>query len=216
MADLLDLQYERPRAASGSSPARSAAKHTLDVLASLGLLLFLAPLLVLVAIAVRLDSRGPILFRQQRSGLRGEPFAIFKFRSMYVHDADHSVRQAVRGDPRITRTGAFLRKTSIDELPQLLNVLRGDMSLVGPRPHALAHDRRFQQVARNYEVRFQARPGITGLAQVNGSRGEVVNDEQIVQRSDFDNLYVQNWSLRLDVLIMLRTAWVMLGDKNAY
>ena len=183
----------------------SRGKRCLDVAVAGALLVFLLPILLIIALAIKLDTPGPILFRQKRGGLRGAPFVVFKLRSMTVaEDGDHIV-QAKRQDPRVTRIGGFLRRTSLDELPQLLNVLRGDMSLVGPRPHALAHDRRFQSLVPSYYRRFEVKPGITGLAQIRGFRGEIQTLDQLDQRTTCDIEYVENWSLAADILVLFAT-----------
>ncbi len=200
-----------------AAPARSASKSALDILVAALALLFLAPLLLVCALAVKLDSPGPVLFRQRRSGLNGRVFQILKFRTMRVSEDGDDVRQARKDDDRVTRVGAFLRRTSIDELPQLWNVLKGDMSMIGPRPHALAHDARFGALVPTYRGRFRAKPGLTGLAQVRGHRGEVRELSEMTARVDSDNDYVENWSLLLDLRIALATVALLLGrDPNAY
>ena len=193
----------------------SIRKRWLDFTFAALVLLLLAPLFVLVAAAIKIESKGPVFFRQQRTGLGGQAFIILKFRSMRLHQDQH-VTQATRHDARITRVGAFIRALSIDELPQLLNVLRGDMSLVGPRPHALAHDARWSLVVPEYRQRFRARPGLTGYAQVRGRRGEVSCIEDIAARVDDDNTYIEHWSLLLDFKIVLHTIPLIFGDPNAY
>jgi putative colanic acid biosynthesis UDP-glucose lipid carrier transferase len=200
----------------GRSAARSCAKRTLDLVVAWAALTLLAPLLLLVAIAIKLESRGPVLFRQRRSGLRGKPFSILKFRSMGVLEDASDLQQATRHDSRITRVGAVIRALSIDELPQLLNIVKGDMSLVGPRPHALGHDEVWARSVPGYASRFRARPGLTGYAQVQGLRGEVRELEQIAARVEADNHYVENWSLRFDLSIMLRTIPLLFNDPRAY
>jgi exopolysaccharide biosynthesis polyprenyl glycosylphosphotransferase len=183
-------------------------KHIFDViLAVLGLLL-LSPLLLLVALSVRFDSKGPVIFKQTRTGLRGKQFQIYKFRTMCVLENGPMVQQVVRGDKRVTRVGRWLRRTSIDELPQLLNVIRGEMSLVGPRPHALAHDHYYEQHLPDYCARFLVRPGITGWAQINGLRGETPTIEDMRRRLEFDLWYVQNRSHAIDLMILVRTVLV--------
>ena len=185
------------------------------VLASL-ILIAIAPLLFAVAVAIKLDSPGPVFFRQHRNGWNGKTFRIWKFRSMHVHQPeDNVVQQAQKKDPRITRVGAFIRKTSIDELPQLFNVLGGDMSLVGPRPHAVQHDAQYSQRIADYFARHHIKPGITGLAQVRGHRGETKNIEQMVQRVESDIEYINQWSVWLDLTILVRTLGAFTG-KNAY
>ena len=192
------------------------AKRALDVTAALGLLLVLSPFLVAIAIMIRLDSRGPVLFRQTRVGYGGSPFMIFKFRSMYTTDNGPVVKQAERGDVRITRVGRFLREKSLDELPQLINVVLGDMSLVGPRPHAVAHDRHYEPRVAGYAWRHHALPGITGWAQVMGHRGETPTTASMEARVAHDLWYIRNWSFWLDLKILLMTFRAVLKPTNAY
>ena len=195
-------------------------KRVLDiVIATSGIILGAVPMLAL-ALLIRLDSPGAPLFRQTRIGLNGTRFALWKFRTMH-HDACHepAFRQATRQDPRITRFGAWLRRTSLDELPQLLNVLTGDMSMVGPRPHApgtRAGRRLFEDVSHRYAARHQIRPGMTGLAQIRGWRGETDTEEKLLFRIESDLEYIANWSLALDLKIIWRTAWCLLRMRNAY
>jgi exopolysaccharide biosynthesis polyprenyl glycosylphosphotransferase len=187
------------------APSALDGKDILDcVLASVGLFSLL-PLLLLIALAVCLDSKGPALFRQIRTGRNGKPFQIYKFRTMTVQEDGAVVQQARRGDTRLTRIGRILRQTSLDELPQLLNVLRGKMSLVGPRPHALAHDEYYGREIPDYARRFAVKPGLTGWAQVNGSRGETPTVADMRRRVDLDLWYVQNRTLALDFTILART-----------
>jgi exopolysaccharide biosynthesis polyprenyl glycosylphosphotransferase len=191
------------------------AKRMLDIgLAGL-LVILLSPVLVLASIAILLDSRGPLLFAQRRTGLGGRTFAILKFRSMHVLEDGAQVTQAREGDVRITRVGRIIRKLSIDELPQLFNVLAGDMSLVGPRPHALAHDAYYGARIANYAVRQRVRPGITGWAQVNGARGATPTLGAMQARVDLDAWYVAHESFALDLLILLRTPLEVLRPRNA-
>jgi undecaprenyl-phosphate galactose phosphotransferase/putative colanic acid biosynthesis UDP-glucose lipid carrier transferase len=171
---------------------------------------------VVTAIAIKLDSPGPVIFRQNRKGFNGREFVIFKFRTMTVQENGQTVLQATRGDSRITSLGRLLRSTSIDELPQLFNVLNGDMSVVGPRPHALAHDSYFEGLLSEYAFRHHVKPGITGWAQCNGARGATPSIEHISERVKLDLWYINNWSLRLDVLIMIKTAFEVLKSRNAY
>lgn len=181
-------------------------KRCLDVgLASFGLIT-LAPLLMTISVLIKLDSRGNVIFRQMRRGCNGKPFEILKFRTMTVSENGQTVTQATKGDARVTKFGRFLRMTSMDELPQLWNVLRGDMSLVGPRPHALAHDNYYDELIRNYIYRHHMKPGLTGWAQVNGFRGETPTIDLMEKRVDYDVWYVSNWSIWLDLKIMARTA----------
>ena len=203
-------------AARQASPADSSVKRAFDCTCAALIIIALAPLLLLVALAIALDSRGPVLFRQQRTGLGGSPFRIAKFRTMRVVEDGDIIRQAQRVDPRITRVGAFLRRSSLDELPQLFNVLTGDMSLIGPRPHALAHDREFARLVETYDQRFRARPGITGLAQASGLRGEIHSVDQLARRIALDNAYIDQWSFRSDLLIFIKTIGVFAFHKGAY
>lgn len=203
-------------AATPSRVALSRRKRAFDILvAGLALVAFL-PLLVLIGTAIWMESEGPILFRQQRTGLNGRPFRIYKFRTMRVMEDGADLRQAVRGDSRVTPLGALLRKLSLDELPQLLNVLKGEMSIVGPRPHALGHDIQWSRRVPGYADRFRARPGLTGQAQVMGFRGEVANDEGLLKRIEADNAYIDGWSFRQDLALVARTAPLLFGDERAF
>ena len=193
-----------------------AAKRAFDIVVASFALIFFLPLFAFVALAIALESKGPVLFRQTRSGFNGRPFKIFKFRTMTVTEDGREVSQATRGDSRITRIGGWLRKSSIDELPQLLNVLRGEMSIVGPRPHAITHDRQFAEQANNYVFRHHVKAGMTGWAQVHGARGETDTVEKIRRRTELDLWYVKHWSLGLDFAILLRTVAVVLQGNNAY
>ena len=196
--------------------AERVCKRAMDVVLASALLVLLAPSLLLIAIAIRLDSAGPVFFRQVRNGYRGEPFRIFKFRTMYVIEDGPVVRQARRGDSRVTRIGRLLRKTSLDELPQLLNVVLGDMSLVGPRPHAQAHDDFYARAIENYEVRQHVKPGLTGWAQVNGLRGETQDLEAMYRRIEYDLWYALNASILFDCEILFRTVAEIFRQRNAY
>ena len=195
--------------------AESAAKRVLDVTVSALLILLLSPLLALVGLAILLDSRGPLVFAQRRTGLNGKTFAILKFRSMHVLEDGADVKQAVRGDTRITRVGRVIRKLSLDELPQLFNVLAGDMSLVGPRPHAIAHDEYYGAAIPNYAVRQQVKPGITGWAQIHGARGATPTLDSMQARVDLDSWYVAHTSVTLDLMILARTPFEVLRSRNA-
>ncbi len=198
-----------------TAPVGGAAKRAFDVVVALAALIALSPALLLIALLIRLESRGPALFRQKRAGFRGRIFKIYKFRTMRVVEDGESVVQAVRGDQRVTRLGRILRRASIDELPQLLNVLKGDMSLVGPRPHAIVHEHAFHRYDVAYALRRMARPGITGLAQVSGARGMTDTPDKVARRTEFDLDYVRRWSLALDALILARTALAVFGDAEA-
>ncbi|HZM85902.1 MAG TPA: sugar transferase, partial [Blastocatellia bacterium] len=167
--------------------------------------LLLAPVMIAVALLIKLDSNGPIIFTQWRSGFNGRLFRIFKFRSMTVLEDGPVVRQATREDHRFTRLGRWLRRTNIDELPQLFNVLRGEMSLVGPRPHAAAHDCEYESLIAAYAFRYQFKPGITGWAQLNGYRGETRTLGLMSKRVELDLWYIKNWSVWLDIKILLGT-----------
>jgi putative colanic acid biosynthesis UDP-glucose lipid carrier transferase len=188
-----------------------AIKRALDVCATSLILLVLSPLLATVAIAIKLNSPGPVIFRQRRNGFNGRPFVIYKFRTMNVQEDGPVIRQATKRDDRVTSIGALLRKSSIDELPQLFNVLKGDMSLVGPRPHAVAHDDEYRESIGNYAFRHHVKPGVTGLAQVNGCRGETAHVNQMKKRVEYDLRYIDNWSLLLDLQILVRTTLVPLS-----
>lgn len=201
------------RPMSGESLALKRAEDI--VLGSLMLLVAL-PLMAAVALAVRLDTPGPVLFRQRRHGFNGREFTVLKFRSMTAAPQDDGdVPQARRDDPRVTRVGAIIRRTSLDELPQILNVLRGEMSLVGPRPHAVAHNEAFGRAIDDYLTRHRVKPGITGWAQVNGFRGETETIDKMKKRVEYDLYYIDNWSLGLDLRILLRTVAVIV-HPNAY
>ena len=191
-------------------------KRIFDLVVAGAALTLLSPLLIAVAVAIRLESSGPALFRQKRYGLNQEPFRIFKFRSMRAMDDGRVVRQATRGDARVTRLGYWLRRLSIDELPQLLNVALGDMSIVGPRPHALAHDQLYVDRLAAYARRHNVKPGITGWAQVRGHRGEIADDGAMLQRLEHDLYYVDNWSLWLDVKILWLTVFSKATHEKAY
>lgn len=196
--------------------AVSAVKRLGDIVAAGGALLLFLPLLLVVMLAIRLESPGPAIFRQRRTGYRGRVFTILKFRTMTVAEDCAKVRQATKNDDRVTAMGALLRKLSIDELPQLWNVLRGDMSIVGPRPHALAHDEYYGALIPTYSARFRAKPGLTGYAQVNGFRGEISDMRCMSDRVAADNSYIEQWSLALDVVILLKTVPLIFSDPNAY
>jgi putative colanic acid biosynthesis UDP-glucose lipid carrier transferase len=185
------------------------------VLASL-ILVLISPLLLAIAIGVRLTSPGPAIFRQRRNGLDGTEIVVWKFRSMRTQDDGAVVPQATKGDPRITPFGAFLRRTSLDELPQFFNVLQGHMSIVGPRPHAVAHNEQYRQLIKAYMVRHKVKPGITGWAQIHGHRGETDTIEKMQARVEYDLEYLRNWTLGLDLQIIARTVKLVFIDRHAY
>jgi Undecaprenyl-phosphate glucose phosphotransferase len=193
-----------------------AAKRSFDLVVAASALVALLPVFLIAAIAVKLDSAGPVIFRQRRCGFNGRLFRIFKFRTMSVLEDGESIIPAGPNDARVTRVGKWLRRTSIDELPQLLNVLRGDMSIVGPRPHAAAHDNEFDKLVGNYAYRHHVRPGLSGWAQVNGYRGEMRTIADIEHRIKLDLWYIDNWSLALDFKIVFMTVAKVLSSNNAY
>ena len=198
------------------SETQRAVKRIIDILIAALALIFFSPLMALTAIVIKLDSPGPVIFRQHRRGFNGRQFVIFKFRTMTVQENGSAVAQAARDDPRVTRIGRPLRSLSIDELPQLLNVLKGDMSVVGPRPHALAHDNQFENILSDYAFRHHVKPGITGWAQCNGARGATPSIEHISERVRLDLWYINNWSLWLDFRILIKTLFEVLRKRNAY
>jgi Undecaprenyl-phosphate glucose phosphotransferase len=203
--------------ASPLSASSMLKKEIFDRLFAAGALIALAPLMLGIAIAVKLSSRGPVLFKQKRKGADGRVFTIYKFRSMRLHtEAKGTLSQATRHDKRVTRVGAFLRRTSLDELPQFFNVLRGDMSVVGPRPHALEHDDLYQKVVAGYINRYRIKPGITGWAQINGFRGETDRIEKMERRVEHDLYYLGHWSFALDMRIIGATIVAGLVHRNAY
>jgi Undecaprenyl-phosphate glucose phosphotransferase len=193
-----------------------AAKCCFDLVFATAALLSLLPLMWVTALLIKLDSRGPIFFLQKRNGFNDQTFEIFKFRTMHVLEDGPMVMQATRNDPRVTRLGRWLRRSSIDELPQLINVLKGDMSLVGPRPHATSHNSKYEKLIANYARRHHVKPGLTGWAQVNGYRGETSDVEQMERRLEHDLWYINNWSLWLDIRIVMRTALVALRQDTAF
>jgi putative colanic acid biosynthesis UDP-glucose lipid carrier transferase len=190
-------------------------KRALDWVLSSAVLLLSGPVMVAAAIAVKLSSPGPVLFKQRRYGLHGEEIVVYKFRSMTVCEDGPVVEQAKPRDGRITAVGRVLRRTSLDELPQLFNVLQGTMSFVGPRPHAVVHNEIYRKLISGYMIRHKVRPGITGWAQVHGLRGETATIEQMRLRAEFDLDYLRDWSLWLDVKILIRTAWIVIRGLNA-
>lgn len=198
----------------------SVAKRVFDIVFSLAGIILFSPLMLITAIAVKATSKGPVIFMQQRHGFNNEVINVYKFRSMYTDKTDLSARNAVtKNDPRVTPVGRIIRRTSIDELPQFFNALRGDLSLVGPRPHAIqaqTHDLLYTEVVDGYFARHRVKPGVTGWAQINGWRGEIDDDEKIKQRTAFDLYYIENWSLLFDLKILLLTPFRLFSTGNAY
>lgn len=198
----------------------SVAKRMFDVVLSLVGIVLLSPVMLMTAIAIKLDSKGPILFKQKRHGFNNEVIEVYKFRSMYVDQSDPTAKKTVtKNDPRVTRVGRFIRKTSIDELPQFFNALFGSLSLVGPRPHAIAaqsHNLLYNEVVDGYFARHRVKPGVTGWAQINGWRGEMDTDEKIRMRTEYDLYYIENWSLWFDLKILFLTPIRLLNTENAY
>lgn len=193
-----------------------AVKRAFDIVFSSLALVMLAPTMLIAAIMIKLDSRGPVFFSQVRNGFNNKEFWIFKFRTMTVMEQGTEVKQAVRNDKRVTRVGRWLRRSSIDELPQFLNVLRGEMSLVGPRPHATSHNNEYEKVIWKYAFRHHVKPGITGWAQIHGLRGETATVDLMEKRVELDLWYINNWSLWLDISILMKTFAAVIGQKEAY
>jgi len=191
-------------------------KRASDIVLSVLILLVVSPLLLIIAAAIKLTSPGPVIFKQRRYGLDGREIMVYKFRTMTVCEDGATIDQAKKEDPRLTPLGRFLRRMSLDEFPQFFNVLQGRMSIVGPRPHAVAHNEMYRKLIKGYMLRHKVKPGITGWAQVNGYRGETEKLEKMSARIDYDLDYLRNWSLRLDLYIIVRTVWVVLMRSNAY
>ena len=191
-------------------------KRVSDIVFSAIILILISPLLVMIGLAVKLSSPGPILFAQKRYGLDGDEIVVYKFRSMTVLDDGGDIKQATRNDVRVTKLGAFLRKYSLDELPQFINVLQGRMSTVGPRPHAVAHNEMYRGMIKGYMMRHKVKPGITGWAQVNGYRGETDTVEKMQKRIEYDLDYLRNWSLGLDAIIILNTVVTVFKTEDTY
>jgi putative colanic acid biosynthesis UDP-glucose lipid carrier transferase len=191
-------------------------KRISDIVLALAILLMISPILVVISIAVKASSSGPVIFKQRRYGLDGEDILVYKFRSMTVCEDGTVVKQAQKNDSRLTPIGGFLRKTSLDELPQFINVLQGRMSIVGPRPHAIAHNEMYRKLIKGYMIRHKAKPGITGWAQVNGLRGETETVDKMAARIEYDLDYLRNWSLALDLKIIFMTVGVVFKDQYAY
>lgn len=214
--DLLGMTALDLRVSPMSEPANLLLKAIEDRVLAFVILLLISPIMLLLAIGVKLTSNGPVFYRQQRHGWNGEAFEMLKFRSMVVHsEQDGQVTQAKVGDARITPFGAFLRRSSLDELPQFINVLKGDMSIVGPRPHAVAHNDYYSEQIDGYMLRHKMKPGITGWAQVNGWRGETDTLDKMQKRVEFDLWYIQHWSLWLDIKIIIMTLFKGFVHKNA-
>jgi putative colanic acid biosynthesis UDP-glucose lipid carrier transferase len=215
MSHLGDVQtisvYDNPM-----SGGVAVIKRIEDIIMSLVALTLLAIPLLLIGIAIKLTSKGPVLFKQDRYGLNGRKIKVWKFRSMTVMENTDVVTQASKGDARITKLGGFLRRTSLDELPQIINVLKGDMSVVGPRPHAVAHNETYRKLVSFYMLRHKVKPGITGWAQVNGWRGETDTMDKMEKRIEYDLEYIRDWSLWLDFKILVFTVLRGFNDKNAY
>jgi len=223
IANMLALAEARPVGARHTEtfdlshdPVQKCLKRVCDLAIALPLFALLAPLMVAIAILIRIDSKGPAVFRQTRLGRGGKPFAIVKFRTMTVIEDGDNVTQVRKDDARVTRFGRWLRRSSLDELPQFINVIAGDMSLVGPRPHAIAHDRLYATLIENYQLRQLVKPGITGWAQVNGLRGETPAVEDMRDRVTLDIWYARRACLALDLKILLRTPFEVLRQRNAY
>jgi Undecaprenyl-phosphate glucose phosphotransferase len=212
VGDTVAIELQR----AALSPMEQAVKRAVDIAFSLIALIGLSPILLAAAIAIRLDSPGPALFRQTRHGFNGRPFRIYKFRTMNVMENGDVVPQAQKSDKRVTRVGRWLRRYSIDELPQLMNVFIGDMSIVGPRPHASAHDRYFTSAIEKYAFRHHVKSGITGWAQVCGARGETDTLDKMRRRVELDLWYINNWNIWLDFSIMIRTVFVVFSGNNAH
>lgn len=191
-------------------------KRLLDIIFSSLILLLISPVLFSIAVLIKLTSSGPVLFKQQRNGRNGEIIEVWKFRSMRVCENGPEIKQAGKNDPRITAFGGFLRRTSLDELPQFINVLQGSMSIVGPRPHAIAHNQYYQTKIPDYCLRHQVKPGITGWAQINGWRGETDTLEKMAMRIQFDLEYINHWNIWVDCKIIFLTLWHGFVHKNAY
>jgi putative colanic acid biosynthesis UDP-glucose lipid carrier transferase len=195
---------------------KGVLKRAFDLAVAGLVLLLMWPAMLAIAIGIKATSPGPVLFKQRRYGLDGKEITVYKFRTMAVADDDDCVPQATKNDPRVTRLGSLLRRTSLDELPQLINVLAGTMSIVGPRPHAVVHNEQYRRLINGYMLRYKVKPGITGWAQINGFRGETETVEKMQMRIEHDLDYLRHWSLSLDLWIVLRTAFVVVRDSHAY
>jgi len=221
--DLMQARFDYigdiPVVAMNESPfvgIDGVVKNTSDFVLAILIIILLSPFMLCIALAVKITSPGPIIFKQRRYGLNGEEIVVYKFRSMTVSEDGPDVVQAKKNDQRFTKIGGFLRRTSLDELPQFINVLQGRMSIVGPRPHAVAHNELYRKLIKGYMLRHKAKPGITGWAQVNGWRGETEELDKMKGRIEHDLYYLKNWSIWLDLWIILRTVWIVLRKDNAY
>ena len=191
-------------------------KRTEDIVLATIILILISPVMLIIAMAIKIDSKGPVIFKQKRGGINNTEIIVYKFRSMTTQDNESAVKQASKNDPRTTSVGNFLRKTSLDELPQFINAIQGTMSIVGPRPHAVAHDLEYGNLIPEYSQRFLVKPGITGLAQINGWRGQTDTLDKMQKRVDMDLHYINNWSLWLDIKIIFTTIWKGFNIKNTY
>lgn len=221
--DLMQARFEYisdvPVVAMNESPFTGidgVVKSISDFVLALLIIILISPVLACIALAVKITSPGPVIFKQRRYGLNGEEITVYKFRSMTVTEDGENIEQARQNDQRLTKIGGFLRRTSLDELPQFFNVLQGRMSIVGPRPHAVAHNELYRKLIKGYMLRHKAKPGITGWAQVNGWRGETETLEKMKARIEHDLYYLKNWSIWLDLWIILKTIWIVLRRENAY
>lgn len=221
--DLMQTRFEYigdlPVVAMNESPfvgIDGVVKNVSDFVLALLIIILLSPLMACIALAVKITSPGPIIFKQRRYGLNGEEIVVYKFRSMTVTDDGEKIEQAKKNDQRFTKIGGFLRRTSLDELPQFFNVLQGRMSIVGPRPHAIAHNELYRKLIKGYMLRHKAKPGITGWAQVNGWRGETESLEKMKARIEHDLYYLKHWSIWLDLWIIIKTVWIVMRKDNAY
>ena len=191
-------------------------KRAEDIVLSTIILILISPVILIIAMAIKIDSKGPVIFKQKRGGINGTEIIVYKFRSMTTQDNGSVVKQASKDDPRKTSVGNFLRKTSLDELPQFINAIQGTMSIVGPRPHAVAHDLEYGNLIPEYSQRFLVKPGITGLAQINGWRGQTDTLDKMQNRINMDLKYINRWTLWLDIKIIFITIWKGFSSKNTY
>jgi putative colanic acid biosysnthesis UDP-glucose lipid carrier transferase len=191
-------------------------KRTEDIVLATIILILISPVILIIAMAIKIDSKGPVIFKQKRGGINGTEIIVYKFRSMTTQDNGSVVKQASKNDPRTTSVGKFLRNTSLDELPQFINAIQGTMSIVGPRPHAVAHDLEYSNLIPEYSQRFLVKPGITGLAQINGWRGQTDTLDKMKNRINMDLKYINRWTLWLDIKIIFITIWKGFNSKNTY